>query len=74
MNKLTHFPSDMIIVLNQGEVVEQGTHQELLEKGGLYYAMWIEQAMDTASTEYPTESLPEGNQETGSSTSSEQRS
>lgn len=25
-------------------MVEQGTHQELLEKGGLYYSMWIEQA------------------------------
>ncbi|KAH8118241.1 iron-sulfur clusters transporter ATM1 [Phellopilus nigrolimitatus] len=36
--------ADLILVFNQGEVVEQGTHQELLEKGGLYYDMWLEQA------------------------------
>ena len=33
-----------LCTFNQGEVVEQGTHQELLEKGGLYHSMWIEQA------------------------------
>lgn len=27
---------DMICLMDQGEVVEQGNHQELLEKGGLY--------------------------------------
>lgn len=42
--------SDLIIVMNNGMVVEQGSHQELLEKGGLYYEMWIEQAMDAFSS------------------------
>jgi subfamily B ATP-binding cassette protein MsbA len=28
--------ADRILVLNDGEIVESGTHQELLEKGGLY--------------------------------------
>lgn len=42
--------ADLIIVLNHGEVVEQGTHQELLEKGGLYYDMWLEQATDAFSS------------------------
>lgn len=36
--------ADLILVFNNGEVVEQGTHQQLLEKGGLYHSMWIEQA------------------------------
>lgn len=36
--------ADLILVFNNGVVVEQGTHQELLDKGGLYYSMWIEQA------------------------------
>ncbi len=31
---------DTIIVLNNGEIVEQGTHDELLEKKGEYYRLW----------------------------------
>jgi ABC transporter ATM len=38
------FPADMIIVLKEGEVVEQGTHEELLRARGLYYSMWQQQA------------------------------
>ena len=29
-----------IIVLEQGKIVEQGTHQVLLDKGGLYSSLW----------------------------------
>jgi ATP-binding cassette subfamily B protein len=32
-----------IIVLNQGEVTEQGTHQELINKKGMYYQLVINQ-------------------------------
>lgn len=34
-------------------VVEQGTHEELIRKGGLYQSMWLEQAYqeDTADVE-----------------------
>jgi ATP-binding cassette subfamily B (MDR/TAP) protein 7 len=39
----------MIIVLREGTVVEQGTHEELLRAGGLYYSMWQEQAADAFS-------------------------
>ncbi len=35
--------SDCIYVLEQGQIVEQGKHQELLEQKGLYYAMWRQQ-------------------------------
>lgn len=31
---------DVIIVLDKGEIVEQGTHEELLEKHGEYYRLW----------------------------------
>nr|GAT55493.1 predicted protein [Mycena chlorophos] len=37
--------ADWIIVLREGHVAEEGTHEELLRKGGLYYSMWIEQAL-----------------------------
>ena len=31
---------DNIIVMNQGKVVEQGNHEELLAKKGKYYQLW----------------------------------
>lgn len=35
--------SDMIIVLDHGIIAEQGTHQELLERNGLYAKLWQQQ-------------------------------
>lgn len=35
--------SDLILVLNQGDVIEQGTHQELLGKKGFYYDLYQSQ-------------------------------
>jgi ATP-binding cassette, subfamily B, bacterial len=32
--------ADLILVVNHGEVVEQGSHEELLEAGGLYTQLW----------------------------------
>ena len=39
----TIFDSDIIFVLNEGQVVEQGTHPELLEMGGVYADLWAAQ-------------------------------
>jgi len=36
--------SDRIIVLKQGEIIEKGTHHELLREKGEYYKMWSKQA------------------------------
>jgi ATP-binding cassette subfamily B protein len=35
--------ADRIYVLEKGSVVEAGRHDELIEKNGLYYAMWRQQ-------------------------------
>lgn len=35
--------ADAIYVLERGEVVENGTHSQLLNEKGLYYAMWRQQ-------------------------------
>ena len=34
---------DKIFVVSQGEVAEHGTHQELVEKGGIYASMYKRQ-------------------------------
>jgi ABC-type multidrug transport system ATPase subunit len=32
--------ADLILVVNHGEIVEQGIHEELLQSGGLYAQLW----------------------------------
>jgi ATP-binding cassette subfamily B protein len=35
--------ADKIFVLEKGQIIETGSHEQLLEKSGLYYAMWRQQ-------------------------------
>lgn len=41
--------ADTVVVLEQGRIVEQGTHADLLERRGLYYAMWRQQVGERPS-------------------------
>lgn len=34
--------ADKIIVLEEGHIIEEGTHKELLDKNGLYHKMWTD--------------------------------
>lgn len=38
LSTITH--ADKIIVIDQGKVVEEGTHEQLLQKDGLYKGLW----------------------------------
>jgi ATP-binding cassette subfamily B multidrug efflux pump len=35
--------ADRVIVINEGEIVEQGTHQQLLDKRGFFYRLYMSQ-------------------------------
>jgi ATP-binding cassette subfamily B protein len=35
--------ADLILVMNEGNIVEQGTHAELLEKKGFYANLYVSQ-------------------------------
>ena len=42
----TIIDADQIVVLDQGQVVERGTHDELLRRQGLYAELWERQAAE----------------------------
>jgi multidrug ABC transporter, ATPase/permease protein len=35
--------ADLILVMNNGDIVEHGTHEELMQARGMYYQMQISQ-------------------------------
>ena len=41
--------ADLILVLQDGDIVESGTHQSLLEKGGFYAQLYNSQFEDTVA-------------------------
>lgn len=44
---------DRLIVIDQGKIVEQGTHSELLARNGLYAALWQHQSGGFLAEELP---------------------
>ena len=43
VNTSTIRDADLVIVINDGRIVEQGTHQQLLRLGGIYHHLYISQ-------------------------------
>jgi ATP-binding cassette subfamily B protein len=35
--------ADEVLVINKGEIVEKGTHQQLLDKRGFYHRLYVSQ-------------------------------
>src|SRR6266702_3592214 len=50
--------ADRIYVLEQGRIVEEGRHPELVELKGLYYAMWRQQVGERRPPAVPAPALP----------------
>ena len=42
--------ADRIFVLEKGQIVESGRHEDLLDLKGLYYAMWRQQIGERETT------------------------
>ncbi len=40
--------TDRILVMDQGRIVESGTHEDLLAQGGLYQSLWEQQKFEAA--------------------------
>jgi ATP-binding cassette, subfamily B, bacterial len=55
----TILAADVILVVNRGQIVERGTHQELLAEGGLYSRLYREQFASSRRRGVPSESAPE---------------
>jgi ATP-binding cassette subfamily B protein len=53
--------ADMILVMDQGRIVERGTHNELLSRGGLYKEIYDLQLVDHAKFSEEMEELQEEN-------------
>ena len=39
-----HEAGRRVVVLDKGRIVEEGSHAELLERGGLYASLWARQS------------------------------
>lgn len=49
--------ADQILVIEKGQIVESGNHQELLKKDGLYSELWTKQSVARAPPECSEEKL-----------------
>jgi ABC-type multidrug transport system ATPase subunit len=50
--------ADKILVIRDGEIVEQGTHAELLARRGFYHHLYMSQFKGMAAPEAPAAATP----------------
>jgi ABC-type transport system involved in Fe-S cluster assembly fused permease/ATPase subunit len=58
--------ADQILVIDKGEIIERGTHAELLEVGGKYSELWTKQTAGNSTI--PSKTLSKSNSTDGDST------
>ncbi len=53
--------ADQIVVMEDGRIIEQGSHESLMARNGRYAAMWAAQSMDEEAAAYvsPAVNLPQ---------------
>jgi ATP-binding cassette subfamily B protein len=51
--------ADQILVINRGEIVERGTHQELMDRRGFYYDLYMTQYKGRVSEIIPFDDMDE---------------
>jgi ATP-binding cassette subfamily B protein len=44
--------ADLVLVMNNGEIIERGTHEQLLEKKGFYFNLYMSQFKGTKDVEF----------------------
>ena len=49
--------ANQILVLKDGEIIQRGNHQKLLEAGGLYKELWDQQAKVVESASISKETI-----------------
>jgi ATP-binding cassette subfamily B protein len=49
---------DQLVVLDRGQIVEQGAHSDLLHLGGTYAKLWHHQSGGFLDEETPADPLP----------------
>lgn len=52
--------ADLILVMNQGAIIEQGTHQQLLDQKGFYYDLYNSQFIGASVEEEPAQEQKSG--------------
>jgi ATP-binding cassette subfamily B protein len=52
--------ADVILVMNNGTIIEQGNHQQLLDKKGFYYDLYNSQFIGATTEEEPAQEAPAG--------------
>ena len=49
--------ADQVVVIDHGEIVERGSHQELLDRRGFYHHLYVSQFKGEAICSYPPEDI-----------------
>ncbi|MFZ1678316.1 MAG: ABC transporter, partial [Saprospiraceae bacterium] len=42
---------DKVLVIDKGKLIEEGTHDELIQRQGLYYELWQQQLVSSMEEE-----------------------